>query len=48
MGNQILIRGVFVANVERCTIGYDIRRVFTPPKADIPQYHIRFAYIKAA
>ncbi len=31
MGNQNLIWETFVANVERCPIGYEIRRVFTQP-----------------
>ncbi len=37
MGNQNLIWDAFVANVECCPIGYEIRRVFTQPgpKADI-------------
>ncbi len=31
MGNQNLVWETFVANVERCPIGYEIRRVFTQP-----------------
>ncbi len=34
MGNQNLIWETFVANVERCPIGYEIRRVFTQPGSE--------------